>query len=249
MSSKYFEKSPLRIVLTRSIIHAVALQKQILLRVTTEGVTRRKFTCAGRRADYARLQNLPAWGSRFSRGSVGECRYMSPKKDDARATESNRMGKIVFTSAVVAGAALAVATACSSWTKHKGKKRKMTDVVTNTIDETVKAFKLGFHALSGGNTTAESMSEQDFAHGFADQEVVHQGYAYGAGADGPQWFHATWQAASNSSVRVEYVSTLDGTSSILALPSPRKTIIANKFVRKVRPASRFETGKDSGCTV
>ena len=67
------------------------------------------------------------------------------------------------------------------------------------------------------------------------------GFAYGANAERQQWFIAQWHETSENSVRVEYLSTMKGEKSSLALPSQRKTTIPKRFARVDAPANAFES--------
>ena len=90
--------------------------------------------------------------------------------------------------------------------------------------------------LSGGaqGSSAKHAVESDAV------ELTTKGYAYGRNAACHQWFVARWQRTNDSSVRVEYLSTMDGNTSSLALPSQKKTTIPSSCVREDAPANAFE---------
>ena len=78
-------------------------------------------------------------------------------------------------------------------------------------------------------------------HGETEDDKMIVGFAYGANAERQQWFNAQWHETSENSVRVEYLSTMNGEKSCLVLPSQRKTIIPKRFVRVDAPANAFES--------
>ena len=185
---------------------------------------------------------------------------MSSENDEAAATESGKIAKFALIGAFVAGGACAFVAACSAWKRNQNNKRPMNESLPGAVDECIKAFKAGFLAVGDGNCVAENTltphdasvdasaqmpaNEHESGHAHSKDVQVHNGFAYGTGADGPQWFVAKWHDATESSVRVEYISALDVGSSDLLLPSSRKTTIARNYVRKDAPADRFEPLKN-----
>jgi len=173
------------------------------------------------------------------------------------------MSKFVMASAIVAGGAFAVAAFSSALGDTK--RRRLDSWLPNTINASLTAFNIGFSALADANNSISNesvgtaampaqanlneplpiaaqpveSSTENSAHD-AQEDVVMTGYAYGNGPDGKQWFVAKWQDATDTTVRVEYLSTLDGNSSSLAIPSVKKTTIEKKYVRSTAPVDRFE---------
>ena len=175
---------------------------------------------------------------------------MSKDREEHRSLR-DKAAKVAAITAIVGGVAFAVAAVCSALKEGSTKKRNW---LPNTIDQSVKAFKVGFSALDCATESSdnapvavEAVPNEDGQGSADDQEVyeMKNGYAYGTGADGKkQWFCATWQNSTAGKVRVEYLTTLLGSSSSLSLPSVRKTSIDEKYVREDFPTDAFEVLQD-----
>mmetsp|Transcript_48911 Transcript_48911/g.97585 ORF Transcript_48911/g.97585 Transcript_48911/m.97585 type:complete len:185 (-) Transcript_48911:81-635(-) len=159
--------------------------------------------------------------------------------------------KIVLGGAIVGSAIVAFTTfwrVCSR-EQHNPRKRDFAELIPSAIDVSAKAFKQAFAAVDSGApgacmiiapqgmpTLSAKALEQD-----AELVTPKKGYAYGANAERQQWFVAQWLDTSTElSVRVEYLSTMDGNTSSLALPSQKKTTILKSFVREDAPSDPFE---------
>lgn len=156
--------------------------------------------------------------------------------------------KIVLGGAIAGSAIVAFTTfwrVCSR-EQHSSRKRNFAELIPNAIDVSAKAFKQAYAAVDSGAsdsgiapqsmpTLSASAPEQD-----AELMTPKQGYAYGANAERQQWFVAQWVDTTELSVRVEYLSTMDGNASSLALPSQKKTTILKCFVREDAPSDPFE---------
>jgi hypothetical protein len=149
----------------------------------------------------------------------------------------NTLAKITVGGAIVGGAVFAMTKFVSVWKNGEAKKRKFTDWFPNAIDDSAQSFKQAFAALSSDNTELEHSNES----GETEDDKMIVGFAYGANAERQQWFNAQWHETSENSVRVEYLSTMNGEKSCLVLPSQRKTIIPKIFVRVDAPANASES--------
>jgi len=162
----------------------------------------------------------------------------------------NTIRKIAIGGAVVGGAAYAFTKFASAWKNGEAKKRKLIDWLPNAVDDSAQGFKQAFAAFSSGYTdfidhTNETSGLTRVTTAPVQESAATEngtmicGFAYGANNGVQQWFSAQWHETSENSVRVEYLSTMDGEKSSLALPSPKKTTIPKNMVRVDAPPNAF----------
>ena len=161
------------------------------------------------------------------------------------ATSASRYGtaaRFALGGAVVGSAIVALSTFWSVCNRDQQSKRKLAEIIPGAIDDSCKAFKQAFAAVEGGEACTSPNVTPTLSDSDQESELttMRKGYAYGANAERQQWFVARWQeTTAEMSVRVEYLSTMDGHTSSLALPSQKKTTILKAFVREDAPSDPF----------